>query len=103
MTFETHVPGADDLTVQAMESWFEETEINRHWLPFFVTVCDEFFEFAGKFDVKEKKASAFFLVSINLQTSYNLTTTLRSLCSIVFFVPSTGRSIPKVLWASAIA
>lgn len=50
-----------------------------------------------------KKTSAFFLVSINLQTSYNLTTTLRSLCSIVFFVPSTGRSIPKVLWASAIA
>lgn len=69
---------------------------------FFFTVCDEFFEFAGKFDVKEK-TSAFFLVSINLQTSYNLTTTLHNFCSMVFFVPSTGRSIPKVLWASAIA
>ena len=59
----------------------------RHWLPFFVTVCDEFSEFAGKFDVKQKKTFAFFLVSINLQTSYNLTTTLRSFCCIVFFCP----------------
>ena len=38
-----------------------------------------------------------------LQDSQHILTTLRSFRSIVFFVPSTGRSIPKVLWASAIA
>jgi len=54
VTFETHVPGADELTVQAMESWFEETEINRHWLLFFSLFVMSFLSLQGSLMSKKK-------------------------------------------------
>ena len=84
VTFETHVPGADELTVQAMESWFEETEIISTLATFFFHCLWWVFWVCREVWCQPPKKICIFPC---LQDSQHILTTLRSFRSIVFFCP----------------